>query len=50
MSDYIDLLHMRRLALLSEDEELAYELMEMCEEMIRLGMVSDDEIKAAAYI
>ena len=50
MSDYVELMHLRRLALLNEDEELAHELFEMCQDMIRLGMVTDDDIEAAAYI
>ena len=43
-------MHLRRLAILNEDEELAYELLEMCEELVRLGMVSDEEMMAAAYL
>jgi hypothetical protein len=50
MSDYVELMHLRRLAILNEDEELAYELLEMCEELVRLGMVSDEEMMAAAYL
>ena len=50
MSDYVELMQLRRLAILNEDEELAYSLLEMCEELVRLGMVSDEEMMAAAYL
>ena len=50
MSDNVELMHLRRLAILNEDEELAYALLEMCEELVRLGMVSDEEMMAAAYL
>lgn len=50
MSDYVELMQLRKLAILQGDEQLAFELLETAEQMVRLGMVSDEEMEAAAYL
>ena len=49
-NEYLELMQLRKLALLKGDEELAFTLMEAAEELIKARAVSDDEIKAAGYL
>lgn len=50
MSEYIELMQLRKLALLTGDEEIAFQLMEAAEELIRAGAVTEKELEAAAYL
>ena len=47
MSNYVRLKELRRLALLSEQYELADELLAAAEGLVREGKVSDEELLAA---
>ena len=48
--EYIQLMELRRIALLKEDEKTAAALMEAAEELIRTRAVSESEIQAAGYL
>lgn len=50
MSNYVRLKELRRLALLSEEYELADELLEAAEGLIRAGKVSEKELLAATVL
>jgi hypothetical protein len=47
---YFDLMAKRKGMLFEGNEEEAAKLLELAEEMVKRGMVSDDEMIAAAYI
>ena len=47
---YFDLMAKRKAMLFEGNEEEAAKLLELAEEMVKRGMVSDDEMIAAAYI
>lgn len=47
---YFDLMAKRKALLFEGNEEEAAKLLELAEEMVKRGMVSDDEMIAAAYI
>ena len=47
---YFDLMAKRKALLFEGNEEEASKLLELAEEMVKRGMVSDDEMIAAAYI
>ena len=47
---YFELMAKRKALLFEGKEEEAAKLLEMAEEMVNRGMVSDDEMIAAAYI
>ena len=48
MSNYVRLKELRRLAILSEDYELADELLAAATALVKAGEVTDDELRAAA--
>lgn len=50
MSIYFDLIARRKSCLFKGDEEQAAFLLEMAEKLVEEGVVSDDEMVAAAYI
>ncbi len=50
MSDYVDLMQRRKAALLKRDEALAQELFEAAQELVRAGLVFEDEFIAGAYL
>ena len=50
MSEYVELMQLRKLALLKGDEETAFELMEAAQGLIDAGVVSEKELIAAAYL
>ena len=50
MSQYVELMQLRKLALLQSDEKTAFELMEAADELIKAGVVTENELLAAAYL
>ena len=50
MSDYIELMQLRKLALLKSDEKTAFELMQAANELIKAGLVAENELLAASYL
>jgi len=50
MSNYVELMQLRKLALISMDEETATELMDAAEGLIKEGVVTDKELLAASYL
>ena len=50
MSDYVELMQLRKLAILQGDEKLADELFKAADELVRLGIATDKEILAASYL
>ncbi len=49
-SKYFDLMSKRKALLFDGKEEEAQKLLELAEELVERGLVSDDEMLAAAYI
>lgn len=50
MNEYLELMQLRKMALLRGKEELAQQLLDAAEQLVEAGLVSDDDIVAAAYI
>lgn len=50
MTEYVELMQLRKLALLQGNESLAYELMEAAEDLIEAGAVTEDDFLAASYL
>ena len=50
MSEYIELMQSRKLALFAGDEKTAFKLMEKAEKLIKAGVVTDKELLAAGYL
>ena len=50
MSNYIRLKELRRLALLSGDQDLAEELLQAAEGLVKAGKVTEKEFLAAAVL
>ena len=50
MSQYVELMQLRKIALLEGDEKTARELWDAAMELDRAGLVKDDERIAAAYL
>lgn len=50
MTDYVQLMQLRKIALLRGDESLAAKLLLAAKQLIEAGLVSDDEVKAAAML
>ena len=50
MSQYIELLQLRKLALQQEDEKTAQELWAAAQELERAGLVTEKDRIAAAYL
>lgn len=50
MSEYIELMQLRKLALLRGDEKTAFELMQAANDLVKAGVVTDKELLAASYL
>ncbi len=50
MSEYVELMQSRKVALLTGDERTAFELMEKAEKLVKAGVVTDKELLAAGYL
>lgn len=50
MSNYVKLMQLRKLALLTGNEKTAAELMEAAEGLVKAGAVTDKELLAAGYL
>ncbi len=50
MSNYVKLMEARKAALFQGDEKKAEELMQMAQELMKRGQVTEDEAIAGAYI
>jgi hypothetical protein len=50
MSLYVELLELRKAALQQEDEKLAQELWDQAQALLDAGLVTEDELTAAAYV
>ncbi len=50
MSEYVELMQMRKLALLQKNEKVAQELMEAAEGLIKARAVTEKELLAASYL
>ena len=50
MSNYVKLMQLRKLALLTGDEKTASELMEAAKGLMKEGVVTDKESLAASYL
>ena len=50
MSEYVELMQLRRIALLQGDEKTAWELMEAAKELIAADAVTDADYVAAGYL
>ena len=50
MSEYVELMGLRRIALQQGDEKTAQELMEAAQELIAADAVTDADFLAAAYL
>ena len=50
MSQYVELMQLRRLALMQGDEKTAAKLWEAAQELEESGLVSEDDRIAAAYL
>lgn len=50
MSEYVEVMQLRKIALLKGDEKTAQQLMEVAEELERAGLVTEKDRIAAAYL
>ncbi len=50
MSNNVELMQLRKAALFKRDEALAQELLEAAQELVRVGLVTEDEMLAGAYL
>ena len=50
MSEYVELMQLRKLALLNDEDEIAQALMDMALELDAAGLVTEDDRLAAAYL
>ena len=50
MSEYVEVMQLRRLALLRGDEKTAAKLWEVAQELEELDLVTEDDRIAAAYL
>ena len=50
MSPYVELMQLRRIALLQGDEKTAQKLMEAAQQLIAADAVTDADLLAAAYL